>query len=214
MKEFLSKLRKDYGIMGLNEADLNPDPIKQFETWFTEAANAEIVEPNAFTLSTVSALGKPTSRIVLLRNFDQRGFTFYSNYQSRKGSDMEANPNVSMNFFWPDVERQIRINGTVVKLSRMESMDYFKSRPRPSQIGAWASEQSQVLLSKQVLEQRIQEIEKRFEGIDVEIPPFWGGYCVRPIDIEFWQGRPGRLHDRLRYTKQEDETWIIERLNP
>lgn len=214
MKEFLAKLRKDYGLMGLSEKDLYPEPIKQFEKWFTESANAGILEPNAFTLSTVSAVGIPTSRIVLLRNFDARGFTFYSNYESKKGSDIQANSNVSMNFFWPDLERQIRITGTAEKLSRMESMDYFKSRPRLSQIGAWASEQSQPLASREILETKIAEIEKRFEGKDVEIPPFWGGYCVVPNSIEFWQGRPGRLHDRLRYTKQEDGTWIIERLNP
>ena len=214
MKEFLAKLRKDYGLMGLSEKDLFPDPIRQFERWFTEVANAEIIEPNAFTLSTVSALGKPTSRIVLLRNFDARGFTFYTNYESKKGTDIEANPNVSMNFFWPDLERQIRITGVAEKLSRMESMDYFKSRPRLSQIGAWASDQSKPLESRELLEHKIAEIEKRFEGRDVEIPPFWGGFCVIPDSIEFWQGRPGRLHDRLRYAKQENGEWLIERLNP
>lgn len=214
MKEFLAKLRKDYGKMGLREADLNPDPIKQFETWFTEAANAEILEPNAFTLSTVSALGKPSSRIVLLRNFDYRGFTFYTNYNSQKGTDMAANPNVAMNFFWTDMERQIRINGTAERISTLESIDYFKSRPRASQIGAWASDQSKELTSRELLENRIADIEKQFAGKDVEKPPFWGGFCVKPETIEFWQGRPSRLHDRLRYTRQENGGWKIERLNP
>lgn len=207
-------MRKDYGKMGLREADLNPDPIKQFETWFTEAANAEILEPNAFTLSTVSALGKPSSRIVLLRNFDYRGFTFYTNYNSQKGTDMAANPNVAMNFFWTDMERQIRINGTAERISTLESIDYFKSRPRASQIGAWASDQSKELTSRELLENRIADIEKQFAGKDVEKPPFWGGFCVKPETIEFWQGRPSRLHDRLRYTRQENGGWKIERLNP
>lgn len=214
MKEFLAKLRKDYGKMGLQETDLNPDPIKQFETWFTEAANAEILEPNAFTLSTVSALGKPSSRIVLLRNFDYRGFTFYTNYNSQKGSDIAANPNVAMNFFWTDMERQIRISGTAERISTLESIDYFKSRPRASQIGAWASDQSKELTSRDLLETRIADIEKQFAGKDVEKPPFWGGFCVKPETIEFWQGRPSRLHDRLRYTRQENGGWKIERLNP
>ena len=214
MKEFLAKLRKDYGKMGLQESDLNPDPIKQFETWFTEAANAEILEPNAFTLSTVSAMGKPSSRIVLLRNFDYRGFTFYTNYDSRKGSDIAANPNVAMNFFWPDLERQIRINGIAERISTMESIDYFKSRPRASQIGAWASDQSKQLPSRGLLEARIAEFEKQFAGRDVEKPPFWGGFCIKPETIEFWQGRPSRLHDRLCYTRLPDGGWKIERLNP
>lgn len=214
MKEFLAKLRKDYGKMGLSELDLNPDPIKQFESWFTEAANAEILEPNAFTLSTVSALGKPSSRIVLLRNFDYRGFTFYTNYDSRKGSDIAANPNVAMNFFWADLERQIRINGIAERISTLESIDYFKSRPRASQIGAWASDQSKELASRELLEARIAEIEKQFAGKDVEKPPFWGGFCIKPETIEFWQGRPSRLHDRLRYTRIPNAEWKIERLNP
>lgn len=214
MKEFLSKLRKDYGKMGLNEADLHADPVQQFETWFTEAANAGILEPNAFTLSTVSADGVPTSRIVLLRNFDHRGFTFYTNYNSQKGKDMAENPNVAMNFFWADVERQIRISGTVERIGTLESMDYFKSRPRASQIGAWASEQSLPLASRELLESRIAEVEKKFAGKDVEKPPFWGGICVKPRSIEFWQGRPSRLHDRLRYTRLADGGWKIERLNP
>jgi pyridoxamine 5'-phosphate oxidase len=214
MKEFLSKLRKDYGKMGLDENDLNPDPYKQFEKWFTEAANAGVVEPDAFTLSTVSAEGKPSSRIVLLRNFDNRGFTFYTNFESQKGRELEQNPNVAMNFFWTDVERQIRICGKAGKISIMESMDYFRSRPRASQIGAWASEQSRELISREMLENRIAEIEKKFHGKDVEKPPHWGGFLVKPESIEFWQGRPSRLHDRFLYTHNVLGHWEIKRLNP
>lgn len=214
MKEFLAKLRKDYGIMGLNEKDVATHPIEQFEKWYTEAANAGIVEPNAFTLSTVSAENIPSSRIVLLRNFDQRGFTFYSNYQSKKGKDIAANHHVSVNFFWADIERQIRITGIAEKITRIESMDYFKSRPRANQIGAWASNQSQPVASREALDAQIAEIEKKFKGKNVEMPPFWGGYCVIPDTLEFWQGRPGRMHDRIRYRKEKNGAWIIERLNP
>lgn len=214
MKEFLSKLRKDYGKMGLDEKDLSPDPFKQFEKWFTEAANAEVLEPDAFTLSTVSAEGKPSSRIVLLRNFDQRGFTFYTNYESQKGRELEQNPHVAMNFFWTDLERQIRICGMAGKITVLESMDYFRSRPRASQIGAWASEQSRELLSREMLENRISEIEQKFHGKDVEKPPHWGGFLVKPASVEFWQGRPSRLHDRFLYTATGDGTWEIKRLNP
>jgi pyridoxamine 5'-phosphate oxidase len=214
MKEFLSKLRKDYGKMGLDEKDLNPDPLKQFEKWITEAANAGVVEPDAFTLSTVAAQGIPSSRIVLLRNFDHRGFTFYTNYESQKGRELEHNPYVAMNFFWPDLERQIRICGRAGKIPVLESMDYFRSRPRASQIGAWASEQSRELISREMLENRIAEIEKKFQGRDVEKPPHWGGFLVKPESIEFWQGRPSRLHDRFLYTAAGNGNWEIKRLNP
>ena len=214
MKEFLSKLRKDYGKMGLDEKDLNPDPLKQFEKWITEAANAGVVEPDAFTLSTVAAQGIPSSRIVLLRNFDHRGFTFYTNYESQKGRELEHNPYVAMNFFWPDLERQIRICGRAGKIPVLESMDYFRSRPRASQIGAWASEQSRELISREMLANRIAEIEKKFQGRDVEKPPHWGGFLVKPESIEFWQGRPSRLHDRFLYTAAGNGNWEIKRLNP
>ncbi|MCG9911550.1 MAG: pyridoxamine 5'-phosphate oxidase [Flavobacteriales bacterium] len=214
MKEFLSKLRKDYGKMGLSEKDLNPDPYKQFEKWFTEAANAEVIEPNAFTLSTVSKEGIPSSRIVLLRNFDYKGFYFYTNYTSDKAQDIAENPFVCMNFFWTDVERQIRIQGRAEKISTLESMDYFKSRPRASQIGAWASDQSTPISSREELEQKIKEIETKFKGKDVEKPPFWGGFRIVPVSFEFWQGRPSRLHDRFRFTPKADKSWEITRLNP
>ena len=214
MKEFLSKLRKDYGKMGLDEKDLSPDPFKQFEKWITEAANAGVIEPDAFTLSTVSAEGKPSSRIVLLRNFDNRGFTFYTNYESQKGRELEQNPYVAMNFFWTDVERQIRICGRAGKITVLESMEYFRSRPRASQIGAWASEQSRELMSREMLENRIAEIEQKFHGKDVEKPPHWGGFLVKPESVEFWQGRPSRLHDRFLYSATGVGTWEIKRLNP
>jgi pyridoxamine 5'-phosphate oxidase len=214
MKEFLSKLRKDYGKMGLSEKDLNPDPFRQFEKWFTEAANAEVTEPNAFTLSTVSKEGIPSSRIVLLRNFDYKGFYFYTNYNSDKAQDIAENPFVCMNFFWTDMERQIRIQGRAEKISTLESIDYFKSRPRASQIGAWASDQSKPISSRDELEQKVKEFEARFKGRDVEKPPFWGGFRIVPVLFEFWQGRPSRLHDRFRFTPRADKSWEITRLNP
>lgn len=214
MKEYLSKLRKDYGRLGLSEADVHQDPIKQFELWLTDAANDGIVEPNAMCLSTVNNLGDPSSRIVLLRNFNEQGFTWYTNYNSPKAKDLQANNNASLNFFWPDLERQIRISGKVAKIPMLESIEYFKSRPRASQIGAWASEQSEAIVSREELDRKVKEIEEKFKNKEVEKPPFWGGFCLKPSKIEFWQGRPSRLHDRIQYTKGSNGNWLIQRLSP
>jgi pyridoxamine 5'-phosphate oxidase len=215
MKEFLSKLRKDYSLMGLYEKDMEKDPIKQFEKWIIDAANANIPEPNAMTLCTVGKNMKPQSRIVLLRNFDHRGFVFYTNYHSDKAKDIEENPYVCINFFWVDLERQVRIEGVAGKISQAESNEYFQLRPRLNQISAWASPQSQVIASREELEQKVKELEQKFKDLPViEKPPFWGGYRVVPTSIEFWQGRPNRLHDRIRYQLQKDKNWKMERLAP
>ena len=214
MKEYLSKLRKDYGISGLHENDADPDPINQFEKWFTDAVNHGIIEPNAMMLATVTPDGKPTARIVLLRNFNRNGFVFYTNYKSNKGRDLLNNPFAALSFFWADLERQIRIEGHCEKISTLESIEYFNSRPRASQIGAWASEQSMVISGRDVLDARIGELEARFNNMDVEKPPHWGGFRVIPNTIEFWQGRPNRLHDRLRYSFIENNSWKLERLSP
>jgi pyridoxamine 5'-phosphate oxidase len=214
MKEYISKLRKDYSLATLEENEIEINPILQFEKWFKEAANANISEPNAMNLSTVSKDNKPSSRIVLLRNVDKRGFVFYTNYNSRKAKNIDENPFVSLTFFWVDIERQVRIEGRASKLSIIESDEYFKERPRLNQIGAWASPQSEVIENREVLEQKLKEIEERFKDKSIERPPFWGGYLIEPQRVEFWQGRPGRLHDRIEYTLSENKDWKINRLAP
>jgi pyridoxamine 5'-phosphate oxidase len=214
MKEYLSKLRKDYSMMELNEKDANANPIVQFEKWMVDAANAEVSEPNAMVLSTVDVNNHPHSRIVLLRNLDEKGFSFYTNYNSDKGAEIAHQPRVALNFFWVEVERQVRIEGKAEKLSLLDSNEYFKSRPRENQISAWASPQSDTVESREQLEKLWQEAELRWKNkTDIEKPDFWGGYLVIPDRIEFWQGRPGRLHDRLRYTLVQ-EVWKMERLAP
>jgi pyridoxamine 5'-phosphate oxidase len=209
----IAALRRDYVAHGLRRADLDPDPLKQFAIWFGQAAAAELPDVNAMTLATVSAEGKPSARIVLLKGLSERGFSFFTNYASAKGRDIEQNPNVSLVFWWVPLERQIRINGRAVVTSREESEEYFRSRPRGSQLGAWASRQSDTIDGRRVLEARLAKMEERYEGKDVPLPPHWGGYCVEPETIEFWQGRANRLHDRFRYWRQESG-WAIERLAP
>lgn len=214
MKEYLSKLRKDYSKMALNENEVDKNPIIQFEHWIADAANAEVNEPNAMVLSTVDKNNLPHSRIVLLRDIKNGCFSFYTNYHSSKGNDIELNPNVCLNFFWPDVERQVRIEGVASKMTLLDSTEYFRSRPRESRISAWASEQSSVIESRESLEKIWNDLEEKWKNTDdIEKPKDWGGYSVKPTVIEFWQGRPGRLHDRLRYRKQGD-SWILERLAP
>jgi len=209
----LAELRREYTLAGFRRADLDPDPIAQFQKWFTQALQAEIVEPNAMTLATVGGDGQPSSRIVLLKAVDQRGFSFFTNYESRKGRELAENPKASLTFFWAGLERQISVAGAVSKLSREESEAYFAARPHGSQRGAWVSKQSQIVANREFLEKRLAEVEAQF-GDKVPMPPYWGGYVLTPHSLEFWQGRPNRLHDRLRYQKNPDGTWLIERLSP
>ncbi len=210
----LDNLRREYISKPLNKTDVDPDPMVQFEQWMAAAIDAKMPEPTAMTLATVDAHGRPAARIVLLKNIRKEGFVFYTNYESGKAREMEGNNDVALLFTWLDLHRQIRIEGKVEKINEESCTLYFQSRPRASQLGAWASPQSRVIESRQVLEEMEAEAMKKFEGYEVlPRPPHWGGYLVRPRAFEFWQGRRSRLHDRIRYRK-EKENWIIERLAP
>jgi pyridoxamine 5'-phosphate oxidase len=210
----LGALRKEYKTRGLDREDLLPDPIDQFAAWFEQARQAGLTEPNAMSLATADAEGAVSLRTVLLKLFDRQGFVFFTNYRSRKAQDISANASVALLFPWLDLERQVKIRGRAAKISTAESLRYFSSRPHGSQIGAWVSDQSQVLSSRQVLEMKVLEMKRKFAEGKVPLPDFWGGYRVEPVSIEFWQGRESRLHDRFVYTRQADSTWKIERLMP
>lgn len=209
----IADIRKDYKQRSLDESDVVKDPVQQFSKWWEEAMSSEIDEVNAMTLATADVAGKPSARIVLLKGFDENGFVFFTNYNSHKAAEIAANPFVSLVFFWKELERQVRIEGTIQKVAAEDSDAYFNSRPVGSRIGAWASPQSTVIPSREVIEKKVQELEKDFETKAIERPPHWGGYVVAPQLIEFWQGRPSRLHDRIQYTKVEND-WKIERLAP
>jgi pyridoxamine 5'-phosphate oxidase len=210
----LAALRREYGDRGLDLPDLAPDPIAMFRQWLSDTVDAGLHEPNAMVVATVSAQGRPSSRMVLLKGVDEGGFVFYTNYDSRKGGDLEAHPAVSLLFPWHDLQRQVRIDGTAARVSREESEAYFSSRPRGSQLGAWASPQSTEVSSRADLDARYAEVEARFgEDDTVPLPPQWGGYRVRPELVEFWQGRKGRMHDRLVY-RRDNDGWSIGRLAP
>ncbi len=232
----LSDFREDYRHDSLARAQLNPSPFAQFESWFQAATgersqsrwrkigialfklwsaicNHRPADINAMTLATVDKNGRPSSRTVLLKTVDERGFIFFTNYDSRKGRELMENPNAALTFFWSELERQVCVAGSVTKLPAAESEKYFKSRPRGSQIGAWASNQSEAVSDRATLEKKWQELEKKFPG-EIPLPPHWGGFVLKPERIEFWQGRPSRLHDRFNYSRQADGSWKIERLSP
>lgn len=214
-KPSIANLRQNYNLAGLRETEINPNPIQQFAHWFDRALDADLLEPNAMTLATATPDGQPSARIVLLKGFGDRGFTFYTNYDSDKGKQLQDNPQAALVFLWDKLERQVRIEGRVEKLSAEESDAYFHSRPKASQLGAWASAQSQKISSRQVLEANLAALETKYaQATEIPRPPHWGGFLVVPRLIEFWQGRPSRLHDRLIYCLQTDGTWQISRLSP
>ena len=209
----IAHLRREYARARLDERDVDPDPLVQFRKWFDDARRAELPEPNAMTLATATPGGVPSARMVLLKAADERGFTFFTDYRSRKGQELEANPHAALVFFWGELERQVRITGTVSRVSREETEAYFRTRPRESRLGAWSSHQSTVLAGRETLEARLREVSARHPGDEVPTPPYWGGYLLKPDALEFWQGRESRLHDRVRY-QHEAGGWRIERLSP
>ena len=211
----ISSLRRDYVLRGLSESDLDPNPFRQFARWFQDALDAKIQEPNAMIVSTVSPEGRPRGRIVLLKEFNEHGFVFFTNYHSEKGRHLDVNPNAGLTFSWLDLERQINIEGTASKISREETTAYFLSRPHGSQIGAWVSDQSAVVPSREAINSRLNEVRERYAHGEVPVPDYWGGYRIAPVSIEFWQGRTNRLHDRLRYRREAvGAPWKVERLAP
>jgi pyridoxamine 5'-phosphate oxidase len=212
MKGNIASIRKDYSKKKLTETKADANPYKQFAKWWKQALKSEIVEPNAMTLATASADGMPSARIVLLKEFNENGFVFFTNYKSYKGQQLEENPKACLVFFWKEVERQVRLTGLVEKITVAESDEYFYSRPKESQVGANVSPQSQVIESREWLDENYKNLAK--ENKDIKRPRHWGGYRVKPVIFEFWQGRPGRLHDRLQYTLLDNGSWKIERLAP
>ncbi|MEO6037318.1 MAG: pyridoxamine 5'-phosphate oxidase [Saprospiraceae bacterium] len=211
----LTALRQNYARQALSEADLLLDPVAQFALWFRQALDSQLREPNAMTLATATPAGRPSARTVLLKSFDQNGFVFYTNYESRKGQELAENPQAALLFTWLELERQIRIEGKVEKTGGTESLRYFQNRPKRSQIGAWASPQSRVITDRSVLERKEAQLSNQYAAEEaLPLPPFWGGYRLAPVLVEFWQGRPNRLHDRLCYTLEQTGAWQVERLAP
>jgi pyridoxamine 5'-phosphate oxidase len=210
----VADLRRDYTLKGLSEADMAADPFQQFQTWFEQAIAADLPEPNAMTLATATPDGVPSARVVLLKGFDQRGFVFYTNYHSRKGQELARNSKAALVFWWAELERQVRIQGEVQQIAAAESDAYFHSRPIESQLGAWASNQSQVIGDRHVLEQKLEALQIQYQDQEIPRPPHWGGYRLTPDNIEFWQGRSSRLHDRLLYKRADENQWDIVRLSP
>ena len=210
----LADIRKDYSKASLNENDVADNPFQQFEKWFNEVLHSAVDEPNAMTLATASSDGYISARIVLLKGFDQAGFYFYTNYESKKAQQIKENPRGALVFFWKELERQVRIEGNIIKASAENSNTYFQSRPKKSRIGAWASPQSRVIPGRSFLEEKVKELEDQFKNSTVERPVFWGGYILQPIVVEFWQGRSNRLHDRIQYTLEAAGHWKIKRLAP
>jgi pyridoxamine 5'-phosphate oxidase len=214
MDKTVADLRKDYTLEGLSELEVDLNPFIQFRKWFDQALAAQLPEPNAMTIATTTPDGKPSARMVLLKDFDERGFVLFTNYNSNKGQELAENPQAALVFWWAELERQVRISGYVEKVSVTESDQYFESRPAKSRLGAWVSNQSEVIESREILERRLQEFHSKYENQEIPRPPHWGGLRVIPTGIEFWQGRSSRLHDRLLYSRLDNGTWKIERLSP
>ena len=209
----IADIRSEYARARLDEAHVGPEPVAEFHRWFTQAREAKVPEPNAMTLATATREGAPSARVVLLKGYDERGFVFFTDYRSQKGAELEQNPQAALVFFWPELERQVRITGPVSVVSREESEAYFRSRPRASRLSAWVSHQSHVIMGRKVLDDLARRMDGRFPD-DVPLPPYWGGFRVTPETVEFWQGRPNRLHDRLRYVRKPGGDWRLERLSP
>jgi pyridoxamine 5'-phosphate oxidase len=209
-----SSLRREYSRESLDESALHPDPIEQYRAWFEDAVAASVLEPNAMTLATATPDGRPSARVVLLKSFDERGFTFHTNHESRKGRELSANPQAALVLYWAPLERQVRIEGRVERVSDQESDEYFRTRPLGARLAAWVSRQSEVVGSRADLEARLHEVEQQYLETEAPRPPHWGGCRVVPDAFEFWQGRPNRLHDRFRYRLSPTDTWVLERLAP